>query len=340
MKRIIALVLTVILSIGFFSGCKGDNERILYNKTKFSKYVKLCDYKGIEVDTSSKEFAKYYEEEIDTDINDNALYIRENEGVILHDHVINIDYKSIVDGKEHSGISKKNSFIQIGANSFLEGFDDGLVGSKVGDTVELDLKFPEAYIEDDLSGKDVKFIVKINYILTDMERQPEEYYSELGFKSFNEYDKDLKLRATRDYLFDKVIDNSKIKEYPQKEKEYLLDLSIKTITDSIKEKYNISLKEYISSLGKTYDEYKESLIKDEIEPMLDYQLIMYYIFDKENMSITSEEIDKRIKNTVENYGHENVDENYFITYYGRHHFESLIVCEKVLDLLQSNAKIK
>ena len=77
---------------------------------------------------------------------------------------VNIDYTGKVDGKEFDGGSATGSNLKIGSGTFIDGFEDGLVGKKVGDTVTLNLTFPDDYSDSKVAGKDVVFEVKINYI--------------------------------------------------------------------------------------------------------------------------------------------------------------------------------
>lgn len=80
---------------------------------------------------------------------------------------VNIDYTGYIDGEEFEGGSTKAygpADLTIGSNSYIDGFEDGLIGHKVGETVDLNLKFPDPYHNPDYAGKDVLFVVTINGI--------------------------------------------------------------------------------------------------------------------------------------------------------------------------------
>ena len=76
--------------------------------------------------------------------------------------VVNIDYTGKLDGKKFDGGSAEGYDLTIGSGSFIDGFESGLIGKKVGEKTDLELTFPEDYSSEDLQGKDVVFTVKIN----------------------------------------------------------------------------------------------------------------------------------------------------------------------------------
>ena len=89
-----------------------------------------------------------------------AEIIIKEDGEVESGNTAVIDFKGVVDGKELEGGSGENYPLEIGSNTFIPGFEDGLVGMKVGETKDLELKFPENYVED-LKNKDVTFTVTV-----------------------------------------------------------------------------------------------------------------------------------------------------------------------------------
>ena len=183
MKRLICFLMVTATVLGL-AGCGKKAKRQLYND-KLSKYITLADYKGLKVDTKSDEFKKYYDNMISSDVSSNNLYVKKTEGTVANGDTANIDYTGKKDGVAFDGGTAEGYDLKIGSNSFIDGFESGLIGKKIGDTVDLNLKFPENYNSAELAGKAVVFTVKINYVKTEEERKPEDYYSELGFKSIN-----------------------------------------------------------------------------------------------------------------------------------------------------------
>ena len=115
--------------------------------------------------------------------------------------VVNIDYVGKIDGEEFSGGSATGQHLKIGSGSFIDGFEDGLIGKNVGETVDLNLTFPEDYSNNtDLAGKAVVFTVTINSIDTEKEMVyddlTDEYVSEnFGNKGISTVD-DLKSQVS------------------------------------------------------------------------------------------------------------------------------------------------
>ena len=196
MKKIICLLLGVMLTALTFAGCGKTAERQLYNE-KLSKYINLGEYKGIKVYTKSDEFKEFYNSVISSDVSSNDLYVKKTEGEVANGDTVNIDYTGKKDGVAFDGGTAEGYDLTIGSNSFIDGFETGLIGKKIGETVDLNLTFPENYDSSELAGKAVVFTVKINYVKTEEERKPEDYYSEIGFKTLKAYTDDVTERAVK-----------------------------------------------------------------------------------------------------------------------------------------------
>ena len=126
--------------------------------------VTIPEYKGITVE---KQVTPVTDEDVDTTITYSLSYspmeVSDENAKVEEGDTVNIDYTGTVDGEEFDGGSAEDTDLMIGSGQFIEGFESGLVGHVKGDTVELNLTFPEDYTED-LAGKDVVFTVTINAI--------------------------------------------------------------------------------------------------------------------------------------------------------------------------------
>ena len=335
MKRIISVMLAV-LTLALLVGCGKNDARILYND-KLSKYVELGDYKNIPVDTNSDTFKEFYDEVISSDIYSNDLYVRKTEGEVADGDTANIDYEGKKDGVAFDGGTAKGYDLKIGSGSFIEGFESGLIGKKIGDTVDLNLTFPEDYQSTDLAGKAVVFTVKINYVKTDEERKPEDYYKELDFDTLDAYEADVTERAVKNYLLDTLKANSEIKNYPEKDTETIYTTYKKMVDKNIQSQYGIDLATYLSYNNQTEDDFKASITDEQIKPVMDEQMVLYAVLDKEKLGVTDEEIQAQLDETVKGYS--GVSENEIKEFYGDFYFEYLAVNEKALDYLYKNADI-
>ena len=142
MKRIFSLVMILGLMLTLCS-C-GKQERILYN-VDLDKYVELGDYKKIKIDTKSDDFKETYDSIISQHVETNDLYVTKTEGKVADSDVANIDYEGKKDGVAFEGGTAKGYDLEIGSGSFIDGFEEGLVGVEIGDTVDLNLTFPKDY---------------------------------------------------------------------------------------------------------------------------------------------------------------------------------------------------
>lgn len=338
MKKIICLLLSVMLTALVFAGCGKNAKRQLYNE-KLNKYIDLGEYKGIKVDTKSDEFKKFYDSAVSSDISSNDLYVRKTEGEVSNGDTVNIDYIGKKDGIAFDGGTAEGYDLTIGSNSFIEGFETGLIGKKIGETVDLNLTFPENYNSSELAGKAVVFTVKINYVKTTEERKPEDYYSEIGFKTLKAYTDDVTERAVKNYLLDKVQTASKIKDYPKTDIDTIYGAYKNTVEQNIKNSYGVDFATYLSYTNTTEDAFKQDAIKNQIKPAMEAQMVAYSILDKEKLGLKSEEVNKRIDETVKSINNSQVTADTVKNYYGEYYFEYLTVSEKAADYLYKNAKI-
>ncbi len=345
MKKLISLGLLVCIIVMCFAGCgKKEKEvsknRILYN-VELSDYVDLGEYKGIKVDTSSDKFATYYDEVIDSDVNSNEFFTREetSSGKIEDGDVANIDYVGKKDGVAFEGGTADGYDLEIGSGTFIDGFEEGLIGVEIGKTVDLDLTFPENYGNEELAGADVVFTVKVNSAQKKVVQKPEEYYSKLEFETVEAYLEDVKNRAVENYLLDKIIESSKINKYPEKDIETLYTAFKKMIETTLSSQYGTDLPTYLDSMGQTEEEFKKTVIDEQIKIMMDSQMIMYGILDAEKIEIKESDINKQVKAELEKIGNSSVTEQAVKDYYGEYYFEDLAATEKAIEVITKSAKI-
>lgn len=349
MKRIISVLICVLLIATLFTACgkesqqADENSRILFN-VNLEKYIKLGEYKNITVDTSSDEFKDYYDTIIENDISENDLYKKKTEGTVADGDVVNIDYVGKKDGVAFEGGTAKGYDLEIGSNSFIDGFEEGLVGVKIGETVDLNLTFPEGYQSAELAGKAVVFTVKVNYVKTEESLSPEEYYKDLGYESFEEYDESVKKSAAEVYLIQNAKENSEVKDYPKVERNKFYKEYKVSAESNIKNSYGMSFDEYLKNAGQTESEFKEKALKEQIDPMLEQLMLVYAIADAEGITVDEETVNKRIDEIVKENNQENTTaediKKYYAENYGDYYLEYVTAYGKVIDFLYENAQIK
>ncbi|MBR6510555.1 MAG: FKBP-type peptidyl-prolyl cis-trans isomerase [Clostridia bacterium] len=342
-KRILGLSMVLVLTVCLLAGC-GGKDRILYKEAKLDKIVELPEYKGIKVDTKSEEFKEMYEQVIASDIENNGFYTTEKvtEGVIAEGDTANIDYVGKKDGVAFEGGTAQGYDLAIGSGTFIPGFEEGLVGKKVGETVDLNITFPEEYQSEELAGQPVVFTVKINHIQKRNDKAPKEYYKDLGYKSVGEYEKATRKTAAESLIYKKIMDKVEIKEYPQEDIDIIYNATKKQYETMIKQQ-GADFETYLAQMGMTEADFKKRLVTEEIKPSMESQMVFYAILDKENLEFTQADIDKKAKeaaNEVSASQGTSVTADYIKEMYGVHYLENVVVMGKVMDFLYENAKIK
>lgn len=338
MKRILSIGLILAISLTLLAGC-GGKDRVLYN-AKLSKYVDLGDYEGIEVDTSTDEFAEAYQSVVDSDVESYDLYKKKTEGEVADGDTVNIDYVGKKDGVAFDGGSAEGYDLTIGSDSFIDGFEDGLIGVAIGSTVDLNLTFPEDYGNEELNGAAVVFTVTVNYVKTDEALTPEEFYGDIDFDSVEDYKADAEKRAVKNLLFSELEANSKIKDYPTEDKDFLLNATKESFTNNYLSSYGMDLETYLGYVGQTEEEFDNDMLENDIMPLMDDQMLVYSVLDKAKLSVTSEDIDAKAQKIAEDINQSSVTAETVKEYYGEYYLEYIIVNEKVLDYMYDNATIK
>lgn len=345
-KRISAVLMAGVMMLSM-TGC-GSNDKA----KKYSKYVELGDYKGIEY---SLDVAEVTDDDIDSQIDSFLSGLTETEEVtdraVKDGDTVNIDYVGSKDGETFDGGSAEGYELVIGSGSFIEGFEDGLIGHDIGEKVSLDLTFPDDYQAEELAGADVTFDVTINSIsvnnvptLTDqLVADNTEYdtinaYKDSIRKDLEESNQESAQQQAKSDVFTKVVENATITGYDEKEVEDLIDQEFESFKETAQsyEAYGYSYEDVLASNGySSEDELKEG-ITEYVKNYLNQIMVLYCIADEEKISVSSEEIDSMVQEYMETYAVETEEEVY--DYFGDDYFEISILSEKVMDFLMENAK--
>ncbi len=171
MKKKAIGLLAVVLAAGMLVGCSSGDTAL--KDMDVDKYVTLGDYKNLEVPMDpiavDQEQWDNLVKSVYMDGASNAVGVVVEDGItdraVAEGDVVNIDYEGKKDGVAFQGGTAQAAYLGIGSGRFIEGFEEGLVGVMPGETVDLQLAFPENYDNTDLAGQDVVFTVTINYIM-------------------------------------------------------------------------------------------------------------------------------------------------------------------------------
>ena len=274
--------------------------------------VTLGDYKGIEVEKKTvKVMAADVNAEIDKVREQNSRMITvENRGIKKDDTAV-IDFEGFVDGEPFQGGKGEDYSLVIGSHSFIDTFEDQLVGKKAGEEVDVNVTFPEEYHEASLKGKPALFKVTVKEIKKkELPKLDDEFASEVSeFETLKEYKASVKKNLTE-----------RRKEEAKREKENeVVEKVVENITvelpePMIDEQTQQMLQEFagrLSSQGLSFDQYMQMTgmtadalmgqMKPEAEKRIRTRLALEAIVDAEKIKATAKDIDKEIENMANMY---------------------------------------
>lgn len=323
MKRITAIIAVMLSAALLFCGCAKNMSRLNYNY-KTSKMVELDSYE-VEVDSSSEEYKEIYAEKLSS-----LLRGKLTKGTVKEGDTANIDYVGKKDGVAFEGGTAKGYDLVIGSDSFIDGFEDGLVGVEIGSTVDLNLTFPKEYDSAELAGKAVVFTVTVNYVVRELDELNDENAKLFGFGSASEIEKQAVTYAKESVAWNTVYDNAKASEYPEKETEKYIEFLYTNLEMTVLSNYGITLEQYISYSGTTEESLRNEIRSSEqLEAMKHNYLVAYYVLDKEGVKITPDMIDATIKELGAS-----------TTKISRDYFEAVTALEKAIVLVGEKATLK
>lgn len=266
--------------------------------------VKLGAYKNLKI---KKEEAKVTEKEVKEEIEEVRkkmadTVIKEN-GAVVKGNTVTLDFKGFVDGQELEGGSGENFPLEIGSNTFIPGFEDGVVGMKVGEEKELNLKFPEDYVEN-LKNKEVLFKVTVKEIKEKV--LPEinkELFLDLGYEDVKT-EKEFAARIEKDLLEQKQqkLDDDYLEKVLEKAIE---NLTVEVNEEIVEDEVNRMLSQFAEQLqyqGMSLDQYYEfsqeteldlrAKMSEEALKRIKSRYLLEAVAEKEKIEVTDAEADE------------------------------------------------
>lgn len=274
--------------------------------------VTLGDYKGIEVE---KKEAEVSEEEITAEIDkareaNSRLITIEDRATEDGDTVI-IDFDGYVDGKQFEGGYAEDYTLVLGSHSFIDNFEDQLVGKNLGEDVEVNVTFPEEYHVDELKGKPALFKVKIKEIQKkELPELDDDFAQDVSdFDTLDEYKADVEKkilenkenqikREQEDQIIEKIIENAQM-EIPQQ----MITAQTRQMTQEFAQRLQsqgLSLEQYMQFTGLTPQKMMEDLEPQALK-RIQSRLVLEAVVAAENIEASDEEIDKELENMASMY---------------------------------------
>ena len=274
--------------------------------------VTLGDYKGIEVEKKTvKVMAADVNAEIDKVREQNSRMITvENRGIKKDDTAV-IDFEGFVDGEPFQGGKGEDYSLVIGSHSFIDTFEDQLVGKKAGEEVDVNVTFPEEYHEASLKGKPALFKVTVKEIKKkELPKLDDEFASEVSeFETLKEYKASVKKNLTErrkeeakrekeNEVVEKVVENITV-ELPEPMVDEQTQQMIQEFAGRLSSQ-GLSFDQYMQMTGMTVDALMGQM-KPEAEKRIRARLALEAIVDAEKIKATAKDIDKEIENMANMY---------------------------------------
>lgn len=311
--------------------------------------VTLGEYKGVTVDKIEVTVTdEDIEAEIKKDQEQNARTITVEDRPVEMNDEVTIDFDGYVDGEQFEGGFAEDYPLTIGSHSFIDTFEDQLVGKNIGEDVEVNVTFPEDYHAKELAGKPALFKVKVKGIKA--KEYPElndEFAQDVSeFETIAEYKDDVKARLTakkeseaknqkEDAVVEKVIENATM-EIP----DAMVDQQVNQMLQEYAQQLSyqgLSLEQYMQFTGMTIDVMKEQL-KPQALKRIQSRLVLEAVVQAEGLGASDEEFDAEIKKMAETY---QMEESQLKEMIGDKEKESIsmdIAVQKAVDMIVEAAK--
>lgn len=355
------LVVGILSSIGYsvyhnITKVKGSSDYSAYltdegliSGVVASDLLTLAEYKSISVPLSEVE---YSDESVNTDIQgvleNNSTLDTKTDAVIADGDKVNIDYVGSVDGEEFEGgnTNGAGTDLEIGSGSYIDDFENQLIGHGVGDNVTVKVTFPSDYTNANLAGKDAVFEVVVNgiYVVPEfndafVQENLSEYASTTD--EYKQYLKDTnydnKLTA---WLEDYIMKNTTVSSYPDKYTNHLK--SVKKYEDQNSYEYMnelytsmgygsiASFEQYVGMSESEYDDSLVTVAQDQAKKSLIFQAI----YEKEGLTTSLDEYATYFKDSTSTDYESRVEE------YGKGYVMQEIISKKVMEFLKENAIVE
>ena len=311
--------------------------------------VKLGKYKGVEVEKiDTSVVAADVKKELDRMAEKNARMVSVDNRAVKNKDIAVIDFEGFVNGVPFEGGKAENHELEIGSKTFIPGFEDQVIGMKIDEEKDINVKFPEEYFSKELAGKDATFKVKLHEIkVKELPAIDDEFA-----KDVSEFDtlKDLKASIKEKLVEDKKnqakyqLEDAVIKEVAKNTEIDIPSGMIETELDNILKDIDgrlayqgLNLAQYLKLINKSEDDMRKEYEAQALESVKT-RLVLEAIVKAEKIEATDAEIEEKIKEMAKNYGkkEEELLENENLKEY----LKNNITTEKAIQFIVDNAKIK
>lgn len=341
-KKLLSLIVGISM-MAALTGCGGSKAS--------NDLVTVENYKGLKVE--SVEVAEVTDAEVEESIaytlNVTAADYAKEHGIkdraAADGDTVLINYKGMLNGVAFEGGTAEYQTLKLGSHSFIDGFEDAIIGHMPGETFNIDVTFPEEYGNEELNGKAVVFEIVFHAIVpTEL---TDEIASAIAGKEITA--EEYKLQTKEDMMvsneqtakaeyenavYAAFLSNCEMKEYPEEELEKWI-----TITED-------SYSMYASYYGMETDEFLQMYYGTTCEKLAKEQLLFKYaaelVAEKEGLTLSLEEYEQKATEAATNFGYDSLEtyEAAYEEYYGEGYLKSYILQEVVMEWLVNNSSTK
>ena len=293
-----------------------DENGVSFTAEVYTKpEVKLGEYKGLKYTKMDEEPT---DEEIDAELKKeqekNARIVTVTDRPVQNGDIATIDFKGFMDGEAFEGGEGKDFDLEIGSHSFIDTFEDQLVGKNVGDDVEVNVTFPENYGQASLAGKPAKFEVEIKDIkVKELPELNDEFVQDTTeFENLNEYKNEIagKLIVAKkqqaknkmeEDLVTALVEGCEM-DVPQVMIDNDIDMKIEDFSRNIQSQ-GLSLDVYLQYMGQTVESMREAY-RPMSEKQVKARLALEAVANAENFTVEEADLDAEVEKIAKAYGME------------------------------------
>lgn len=312
--------------------------------------VTLGEYKGIEVEKAKPEVTDAdVEAELKKVQEQNSRLVSVEDRAVADGDQTVIDFEGFVDGKAFEGGKAEDYTLVIGSHSFIDTFEDQLIGKNIGEDVEVNVTFPAEYHAAELAGKPATFKVKIKEIkMKELPELNDEFASEVSeFETLDAYKEDVKnklaetkqAQATAENennVVQKVVDNAQM-DIPAP----MVDEQVRNMIEDYARRLQsqgISFDQYLQFTGSTIEQLQEQM-RPQAELRLRTRLVLEAVVAAEKIEPSDELVEAEIKKMSENYKMDAEQIKTIMGEAGMAQMKADMAVQEAVDFLVAEAKL-
>lgn len=343
LKMIIAGALTVILAAGTLTGC-GQSEENALRDLDTDSYVTLCDYQNLSVSVEPAFTDLEYRLEM---MNGYIKYATsENSGITdraaADGDIVNIDFVVKKDGETVDDGIVSGAFLLIGSGSYIDGFEDGLIGARPGEPVVLNLIYPTKYGYEELAEQEVETTITVNYIM----EYRDEAVASMGLENVST------VEEYRQYIYDDLYADNE-GDYNNRVRNAIMQVLLEQcvygeLPEAILENNKAFASDkvnYAATFGLDADTYTQTRYNMDAETYINQyaadltkqDITMQAIANRENLTVNDSELKKTLKQYAKEAGFSTVEE--YLGDVSMEEYRNYIMTEKVMDYLVEHTQI-